>query len=148
MGGGLWHAAYVSVERIGTEGAAETFRPILDHPSPLLYDPLMSVDGAEDLATMDTLPLGDTEMHIFVGNLAFTTTEQDLCQLLAPYGTVDTIRIMTDRDTGRSRGFGCVEMPDRHADQDAMAGLHGTPRPGRTLTVNAARPRAPRPLRW
>jgi len=97
---------------------------------------------------MDTLPLGDTEMHIFVGNLAFTTTEQDLCQLLAPYGTVGTIRIMTDRDTGRSRGFGCVEMPDRHADQDAMAGLHGTPRPGRTLTVNAARPRAPRPLRW
>jgi RNA recognition motif-containing protein len=109
---------------------------------------MMSADGAEDLATMDILTLEDTDINIFVGNLAFTTTEQDLRQLFEPYGTVDTIRIMTDRDTGRSRGFGCVEMPDRHADQDAMAGLHGTPRAGRTLTVNAARPRAPRPLRW
>jgi RNA recognition motif-containing protein len=59
---------------------------------------------------------------------------------------------MTDRDTGRSRGFGFVEMPDRHAAQDAIAGLNGTPLAGRTLTVNEARPRAPRreprPPRW
>ena len=54
-------------------------------------------------------------MNIFVGNLAFTTTEQDLRQLFEPYGAVDTIRIMTDRETGRSRGFGFVEMPDSHA---------------------------------
>ena len=64
---------------------------------------MMSADGAEDLATMDILTLGDTDMNIFVGNLAFTTTEQDLRQLFEPYGTVDTIRIMTDRDTGRAR---------------------------------------------
>ena len=93
---------------------------------------------------MDTLALGDTDMNIFVGNLAFATTEQDLRQLFEPYGTVDTIRIMTDRDTGRSRGFGFVEMPDRHAAQDAIASLHGTSLAGRTLTVNEARPREPR----
>jgi RNA recognition motif-containing protein len=105
---------------------------------------MRSADGAEDLATMDILTLGDTDMNIFVGNLAFTTTEQDLRQLFEPYGTVDTIRIMTDRDTGRSRGFGFIEMPDRHAAQDAIAGLNGTPLAGRTLTVNEARPREPR----
>jgi RNA recognition motif. (a.k.a. RRM, RBD, or RNP domain) len=51
---------------------------------------------------MDTLPLEDAEVNIFVGNLAFTTTEQDLRQLFEPYGTIETIRIMLDRDTGRS----------------------------------------------
>jgi RNA recognition motif-containing protein len=104
----------------------------------------MSVDGVEDLATMDILALGDTDMNIFVENLAFTTTEQDLRQLFEPYGTVDTIRIMSDRDTGHSRGFGFVEMPDRHVVQEAIAGLHGTPVAGCTLTVNEARPREPR----
>ena len=59
-------------------------------------------------------------MNIFVGNLAFTTTEQDLRQLFEPYGTVETVRIMTDRETGRSRGFGFVEMPDGHAAHSAM----------------------------
>jgi RNA recognition motif-containing protein len=83
-------------------------------------------------------------MNIFVGNLAFTTTEHDLRQLFEPYGTVDAIRIMLDRDTGRSRGFGFVEMPDRHAAQDAIASLNGTTLAGRTLTINEARPREPR----
>jgi RNA recognition motif-containing protein len=64
-------------------------------------------------------------VNIFVGNLAFTTTEQDLRQLFEPYGTVETIRVITDRDTGRARGFGFVEMPDNRAAQDAIAGLHG-----------------------
>jgi RNA recognition motif-containing protein len=78
-------------------------------------------------------------VHIFVGNLAFTTTEQDLRQLFEPYGTVDTIRIMTDRDTGRARGFGFVEMPDSRAAQDAIAGLNGTPLAGRTLTEGVSK---------
>jgi cold-inducible RNA-binding protein len=73
-----------------------------------------------------------------------TTTEQDLRQLFEPYGTVDTVRMMTDRETGRSRGFGFVEMPDRHAAQMAMDALNGTSLAGRTLTVNEARPREPR----
>ena len=74
-----------------------------------------SADGAEDLATVHTLSSKDPYVHIFVGNLAFTTTEQDLRQLFEPSGTVDTIRMMTDRETGRSCGFGFVEMPDSRA---------------------------------
>ena len=93
---------------------------------------------------MDILTLGDTDVNIFVGNLAFTTTEQNLRQLFEPYGTVDTIRIMTDRDTGRSRGFGFIEMPDSTTAKSAIAGLQGTELAGRTLTVNEAKPREPR----
>jgi RNA recognition motif-containing protein len=83
-------------------------------------------------------------VNIFVGNLAFTTTEQDLRQLFESYGTVETIRIMTDRETGRSRGCGFVEMPDGHAAHSAIDALNGTTLAGRALTVNEARPRAPR----
>ena len=84
-------------------------------------------------------------MHIFVGNLAFTTTEQDLRQLFEPSGSVETIRIMTDRETGRSRGFGFVEMPDNGAAQTAIDALNGASLGGRNLTVNIARPREDRP---
>jgi RNA recognition motif-containing protein len=91
-----------------------------------------------------TLSLEESSVNIFVGNLAFTTTEQDLRQLFASYGTVDTIRIMTDRETGRSRGFGFVEMPDSPAAESAMDALNGTSLGGRSLTVNEARPREPR----
>ena len=91
-------------------------------------------------------------MHIFVGNLALTTTEQDLRQLFEPYGTVETSRMMTDRETGRSRGFGFVEMPDNLAAQTALDALNGTSLAGRALTVNEARSREPRreprPPRW
>ena len=83
-------------------------------------------------------------MHIFVGNLAFTTTEDELAQLFHPYGELASIRIMTDRDTGRSRGFGFVEMPDATEAQAAIDGLNGTPLGGRQLTVNEARPREER----
>jgi RNA recognition motif-containing protein len=83
-------------------------------------------------------------VNIFVGNLAFTTTEQDLRQLFEPYGPVDTLRIMTDRDTGRARGFGFVEMPDNRAAQRAIDALNGTHVDGRALTVNEERLREPR----
>ena len=65
-------------------------------------------------------------MNIFVGNLAYTATETELRQLFEAYGTVDTVRIMTDRETGRSRGFGFVEMPDdraAHSTRDALNGM-------------------------
>ena len=83
-------------------------------------------------------------MKIFVGNLAFSATEHDLRQLFEPYGVVEKITIITDRDTGRSRGFGFVEMPDSRAAQAAIQGLQGTALAGRALTVNEARPQAPR----
>jgi len=83
-------------------------------------------------------------MHIFVDNLACTATDQDLRQLFEPYGAVDEIRVITDRDTGRSKGFGFVEMPDGTAAKSAIQGANGTELAGRALTVNEARPREPR----
>jgi RNA recognition motif-containing protein len=83
-------------------------------------------------------------VNVFVGNLAFSTTDHDLRQLFESYGAVDKINIITDRDTGRSRGFGFVEMPDSRAAQSAIQGLEGKALDGRTLTVNEAKPREPR----
>jgi len=95
---------------------------------------------------------GEPCVNLFVGNLACTTTEQDLRELFEPYGTVETVRMMTDRETGRSRGFGFVEMPDSRAAHSALDALNGTQVAGRTLTVNEARPqeprREPRQPRW
>lgn len=83
-------------------------------------------------------------MNIFVGNLAFSTTDQALRQLFESYGAVDTVNILTDRDTGRPRGFGFVEMPESAAAKAAIEGLNGTELDGRALTVNEAKPREPR----
>ena len=83
-------------------------------------------------------------MNIFVGNLAFNSTDHDLRQLFEPYGVVDTINVITDRDTGRSKGFGFVEMPDSAASKAAIQGLNGKELDGRALTVNEAKPREPR----
>ena len=83
-------------------------------------------------------------MNIFVGNLAYSTTDHDLRQLFEPYGVVDKIHVITDRDTGRSKGFGFVEMPDGTAAKAAIQGLNGTELEGRALTVNEAKPREPR----
>ena len=83
-------------------------------------------------------------MNIYVSNLAYNATDYDLRQLFESYGEVDTIRIITDRDTGQSRGFGFVEMPDSAAAKAAIQGLQDKELGGRTLTVNEARPREPR----
>jgi len=91
-------------------------------------------------------------VNIFVGNLAFNATDHDLRQLFEPYGMVDKVNIITDRDTGRSRGFGFVEMPDSAAAKAAIQGLNGKELAGRALNVNEAKPREPRPAasraRW
>ena len=80
-------------------------------------------------------------MGIFVGNLDWGTTEEELAQLFHSYGEITSVQINTDRDTGRSRGFGFVEMPDATQAQAAIAGLHGMSVGGRTVTVSEARPR-------
>jgi RNA recognition motif-containing protein len=83
-------------------------------------------------------------VNIYVSNLSFTSTDRDLRQLFEPYGTVDKVNIITEQFTGRSRGFGFVEMPNGSEAQAAIVGLQGTALAGRPLTVNEARPRAPR----
>ena len=83
-------------------------------------------------------------MRIFVANLAFATTEEELERLFEPYGIVDRAQIITDRETGRSRGFGFVEMPDATEAQAAIDGLNGTSLGGRQLTINEARQREER----
>jgi len=86
----------------------------------------------------------DLCVNIFVGNLAFSATDHDLRQLFEPYGVVDKINVITDRDTGRSKGFGFVEMPESQAAKAAIQGLNGKELEGRALTVNEAKPREPR----
>jgi RNA recognition motif-containing protein len=81
---------------------------------------------------------------IFVGNFSFSTTEADLRQWFEPYGTVDGVSVVTDRNTGRSRGFGFVEMPNSGEAETAITALNGKDTGGRPLTVNEARPKAER----
>ena len=82
---------------------------------------------------------------IFVGNLAFGTTEAELRSLFETYGTVTRISIMLDRETGRSRGFAFVEMANDGEAESAVSGTNGSSMGGRTLNVNEARPRPERP---
>ncbi len=82
--------------------------------------------------------------NIFVGNLDFNTSEDDLRQLFAAYGQVDRVSIMTDRDTGRSRGFGFVEMTNAEEGEKAIAAINGTQVGGRAVNVNEARPKVER----
>jgi cold-inducible RNA-binding protein len=82
--------------------------------------------------------------NIFVGNLDFNTSEDELRRLFEAYGQVDRVSIMTDRDTGRSRGFGFVEMTNGEDGEKAIAALNGSQLGGRTLNVNEARPKADR----
>src|SRR5256885_3101606 len=81
---------------------------------------------------------------ISVGNFSFSMTEAELRSLFEPYGKVDTASLVTDRDTGRSRGFGFVEMPDNAEAEKAIAALNGKDSGGRALTVNEARPKVER----
>jgi cold-inducible RNA-binding protein len=82
--------------------------------------------------------------NIFVGNLSFNTNEDELRQIFEGYGQVDRVSIMTDRDTGRSRGFGFVEMASNEDGEKAIAGLNGSQVGGRTINVNEARPKTER----
>ncbi len=82
--------------------------------------------------------------NIYVGNISFQTSEQDLDAAFSAYGQVDRVQIVKDRDTGQSRGFAFVEMSNNAEADKAMAALNGADMGGRTLTVNEARPREPR----
>jgi cold-inducible RNA-binding protein len=83
-------------------------------------------------------------MKLYVGNLSFQTSSEDLQQLFAQAGTVESATVVEDRDTGRSRGFGFVEMASNEDGQKAIEQFNGTDFNGRNLTVNEARPREDR----
>lgn len=80
-------------------------------------------------------------MKIYVGNLSFGTGEEELRSAFSPYGTVGEATVITDRETGRSRGFGFVEIADDGGARAAIQALNGTELDGRNLTVNEAKPR-------
>ncbi|HUS05951.1 MAG TPA: RNA-binding protein [Bryobacteraceae bacterium] len=78
---------------------------------------------------------------IFVGNLNFQTTPDDLRAAFSPYGTIDSVNVITDRDTGQPRGFAFVEMSSKSEADNAINALNGTELNGRALNVNEARPK-------
>jgi cold-inducible RNA-binding protein len=80
-------------------------------------------------------------MKLYVGNLLYTTTEDDLRTLFSQHGTVESVAVITDRDTGQSKGFGFVEFADDSEAKNAISALSGQQYGGRALTVNEARPK-------
>lgn len=87
-------------------------------------------------------------MNIYVGNLSYTTTENDLRKAFEAYGTVSAARVIMDRVENRSRGFGFVEMPNNSEGQAAIQAMDGADLQGRTLKVNEAQPREDRRPRY
>jgi len=87
-------------------------------------------------------------MNIYVGNLSYTTTDDDLRKAFEQYGAVSEARVIFDRVEDRSRGFGFVEMPDDSEGQAAIDAMNGAELDGRTLKVNEARPREDRGPRY
>ncbi len=83
-------------------------------------------------------------LNIYVGNLPFSATESEIEALFGEYGQVERVSLISDRETGRPRGFGFVEMVDAQEGRNAIENVNGVELGGRTLTVNEARPREPR----
>ena len=84
-------------------------------------------------------------MNIYVGNLSFAATEEEVRQLFEPFGKVESVKIVQDKYSGRSRGFGFVEMPSADEAKAAITDLNGKEIKGRALSVNEARPRSEKP---
>ena len=84
---------------------------------------------------------------LYVGNLSFNLNEDSLINLFSSYGSVETAKVITDRDTGRSKGFAFVEMSSASDAEAAINGLHGKEQDGRALNVSEAKPMAPREKR-
>ncbi len=87
-------------------------------------------------------------MNIFVSKLSWGTTDETLNQLFSNYGEVSSANVIMDRETGRSRGFGFVDMPNEEEGKAAIEALDNSEFEGRTITVNVARPREDRPRRY
>lgn len=126
----------------------ETYHDILSFPECVrvpLFQALIPIPkfnhlpprGAEERRVMAT--------RIYVGNLPFSATEHEVQELFEAYGSVNSVNLITDRETGRPRGFGFVEMED--GAEDAIEALNNTSMGGRNLNINEARPRESRPPR-
>lgn len=85
--------------------------------------------------------------RIYVGNLPFSATDEEVRSMFAEFGSVNSVSLITDRETGRPRGFGFVEMDSSEEADAAISALHQSQMGGRSLNVNEARPREPRPQR-
>lgn len=90
---------------------------------------------------------GKENMQIYVGNMSYGTTEDGLKALFEEYGEVSSVKIITDRETGRAKGFGFVGMDDNASGQNAIEGLNGKEFDGRILKINEAKPREEKPRR-
>ncbi|MDR0680881.1 MAG: RNA-binding protein [Dysgonamonadaceae bacterium] len=86
-------------------------------------------------------------MNIFIAGLSFKVNDTDLASLFEEYGTITSAKVITDRQTGKSKGYGFVEMEDKSAGGKAIAELNGAEYDGRTISVSEARPREERPRR-
>ncbi len=86
-------------------------------------------------------------MNIYVGNLSYKMTDEDLRKLFSDFGTVAESKIVSDRDTGRSKGFGFVEMPNDAEGEEAIKQLNGKEIEGRSINVNIAKPKVDKPRR-
>lgn len=106
--------------------------------------PLRSHAG---IAPGDRPTTPNPSMNIYVGNLAYATTEEELNELFSQYGTVSAVRVVHDRVTQRSKGFGFVEMPDEAQARAAIDAINGREVGGRPLRVNESQPRPDRPPR-
>jgi len=84
-------------------------------------------------------------MKLYIGNLPFSTSESEVRQCLSQYGRVDDVTLITDRDTGRPKGFGFAEMPNDQEAREAINALDGSDLGGRNIKVNEAKPRTERP---
>jgi RNA recognition motif-containing protein len=109
---------------------------VFDRPATAWPDPTRLVFCANRQKQKETLM-----KNIFVGNLDFAATESSIRALFEPYGNVERVNLVTDRDTGRSRGFAFVEMTDSAEADRAIAALNGTELDGRALNINEARPK-------
>jgi len=118
---------------------------VLSYPKPAL--PLLRIESEfrESLLSIPYEKLGkENKMKIYVGNLSFNTTNQDLNELFGAIGAVESSNVIEDRETGRSRGFGFVEMANAEEGQKAIDQLNGKEVDGRALKVNEARPQGDR----
>ena len=86
--------------------------------------------------------------NIYVGNISYQTTEDDLHSAFSAFGGIERVNVVTDRDTGQPRGFAFVEMTERDAAEKAIAQLNGSDLNGRAINVNEAKPKPPRGPRW